>query len=213
MPEKTPHPRGGGERPVPRGWPRRRVMRTKRQSVPRRGSILPMLMISVVALCGFVALAIDVGMLVVGRNMAQAAADAAAMTGARNLNGGTDSNTGAATSAAKAVAMANEILGVQITEPQVTIEHGAYAYNESTKTYYEQYPPAGSNRYNLTRATVTYTGASAFARVININSLNISATSTAAHRPRDVGVILDFSGSMNNESDLWNNEGYLGTAN
>ena len=33
----------------------------------------------------------------------------------------------------------------------------------------------------------------------------------AAHRPRDIAIILDYSGSMNNESDLWNAESYLGS--
>src|SRR6185312_16980079 len=39
----------------------------------------------------------------------------------------------------------------------------------------------------------------------------VVATAVAAHRPRDVAVVLDFSGSMNNESDLWNCESYLGS--
>src|SRR5262249_43353496 len=41
----------------------------------------------------------------------------------------------------------------------------------------------------------------------------VTAKATAAHRPRDVAIVLDYSGSMNNESDLWNNEGYLGSVN
>src|SRR5262249_33842484 len=35
-----------------------------------------------------------------------------------------------------------------------------------------------------------------FGRVFGINSMNVSATATAAHRPRDLALILDFSGSM-----------------
>ena len=42
------------------------------------------------------------------------------------------------------------------------------------------------------------------------NSLiTVQAESQAAHRPRDVAIVLDYSGSMNNESDLWNCESYL----
>ncbi len=67
--------------------------------------------------------------------------------------------------------------------------------------------------YDLTQATVTHTANTAFANVIGFKTFTISATATAAHRPRDVAVVLDFSGSMNNESDLWNNEGYLGSVN
>src|SRR5262249_18836373 len=52
---------------------------------------------------------------------------------------------------------------------------------------------------------------SAFANVFGIPTLNVTATATAAHRPRDVGIVLDYSGSMNNESDLWNIETYVGS--
>ena len=38
----------------------------------------------------------------------------------------------------------------------------------------------------------------------------IVATAVAAHRPRDIAILLDFSGSMNDESDLWNADTYFG---
>jgi uncharacterized membrane protein len=40
-----------------------------------------------IALCGFMALAIDVGMLTIAKTQAQNAADLAALTAARTLNG------------------------------------------------------------------------------------------------------------------------------
>ena len=53
----------------------------------RRGTILPLLAISLIALLGFVALAIDVGMMAIARTQCQNAADCAALTGARTLSG------------------------------------------------------------------------------------------------------------------------------
>ena len=53
--------------------------------------------------------------------------------------------------------------------------------------------------------------ASFFSRIFGLTSLNVQATSMAAYRPRDVAIVLDFSGSMNNEADLWNCESYLGS--
>ena len=47
----------------------------------RRGTILPIVALALVGLCGFVALAIDVGMVLVARTQVQNAADAAAMAG------------------------------------------------------------------------------------------------------------------------------------
>ena len=35
-----------------------------------------------------------------------------------------------------------------------------------------------------------------FAKVFSMSAPNLQATSTAAHRPRDICVILDYSGSM-----------------
>jgi hypothetical protein len=52
-----------------------------------------------------------------------------------------------------------------------------------------------------------------FSRIFGFESITVSATATCIHRPRDVALVMDFSGSMNNESDLWNNEGYLGSEN
>ena len=69
------------------------------------------------------------------------------------------------------------------------------------------------DNYSLTQVTVTQQIGLTFAVLMGVTGSNVSATATAAHRPRDVAIVLDYSGSMNNESDLWNNETYLGTAN
>jgi uncharacterized membrane protein len=55
----------------------------------RSGTILPLVVISLVGMCGFVALAIDIGLIAVAKTQCQNAADAASMAGARSLNGNT----------------------------------------------------------------------------------------------------------------------------
>ncbi|HLN32096.1 MAG TPA: pilus assembly protein TadG-related protein [Gemmataceae bacterium] len=177
----------------------------------RRGTILPLLVIGLVAICGFVAMAIDVGMIVVARTQCQNAADSAAMTGARTLDGSPSSNLTAATANAQNAATNNSVLSQPIQTTDLTIQHGAYHYDPSSQTFYPQFPPVSPDNYNLTQVTVTHNVAYAFAKVFNLNSLNVSATAIAAHRPRDVSIVLDYSGSMNNESDLWNCETYLGS--
>src|SRR5262249_54862142 len=57
-------------------------------------------------------------------------------------------------------------------------------------------PKDPNDNYSLAKVTVTYTGKTTFARILGISSFNTRATATAAHRPRDVAIILDFSGSM-----------------
>src|SRR5260370_2328488 len=159
-------------------------------------------------------------MIVVAKGQCQNAADAAAMAGARSVDVSPSANLAAATANAKAAAEANIVLGQTVQASEVAITMGTYHYAPDTQKFSPAYPPFPApadgfppDNYNLCSATVTHTVQYAFARVFNLTSLNVSATAIAAHRPRDVAIVLDYSCSMNNESDLWYNETYLGTAN
>jgi len=157
------------------------------------------------------ALSVDLGMYSVARAQCQAAADAAAVAGARTLNTGTSDNLSQATTTATNLAMKNTILGGGILGSDVSVRHGTYHYDFNSQTFYPLFPPGANENYNLTEVTIRHTYSSAFANVIGFPTMTVSARSTAAHRPRDVAMVIDFSGSMNNESDLWNCEDYLGS--
>src|SRR5579863_315873 len=176
-----------------------------------RGAILPLTAIAIVMLCGFVALSVDLGMLAVARSQCQDASDAAAVAGARRLNGSVGSNLAGATSNAITQATRNSILGVGILQNEVSVRHGTYHYDYASQTFYPVFPPGANENYNLTEVTITHTYTSSFAKALGVGSMTVTAKSTAAHRPRDVAMVLDYSGSMNNESDLWNCESYLGS--
>ena len=176
-----------------------------------RGAILPLTALSIIALCGFLALSIDVGMLAVARAQVQDAADAAAVCGARSLIGSQSNYVANSTASAIAQACTNTILGTNIAPAEVTVTQGCYHYNYTSQTFSPEFPPGANENYNLTQVTISHTFNTTFAKVLGVNTLTVTATSTAAHRPRDVAVVLDFSGSMNNESDLWNCESYLGS--
>jgi Putative Flp pilus-assembly TadE/G-like len=177
----------------------------------RRGSVLPLAVICLVALFGFVALAIDLGMMAVARTQCQNAADTAAMTAARLLNGdpNTNNNMNAAGQGGINAAAGNTILSANVpggTAAQsgnafqagnVKIEFGSYTYDTGLAKFSPKLPKDPNDNWTLARATVTYNGAtSGFARVLGVTNFNTSAVATAVHRPRDVAVILDFSGSM-----------------
>jgi Flp pilus assembly protein TadG len=185
-------------------------MRRKSKKL-RLGIVLPIIAVAIVALVGLVSLAVDVGRLVVAKTECRAAADAAAIAGARSLDG-TQNLTGATASAVAATAD-YLILGESIAADEVAVEHGSYHYDVGAEKFYPQIPAVAPDNYNLTKVTITHTVKLTFARVLGRTMSTVSATSTAAHRPRDIAIVLDYSGSMNNESDLWNNESYLGTAN
>ncbi len=182
----------------------------RRKKISRRGSVLPLVVISLVGLFGFVALAIDVGMILVAKTQCQNAADTAAMTGARAIDGSNTPNLTYATAKAVEAATANEVLNRDVVAADVTVTHGAYHYNTAQERFEPNFPPVAPDNYNLTQVQVRYVGAAAFAKVFGSTPFDVSASAIAAHRPRDVCMVFDFSGSMNNESDLWNNEGYLG---
>jgi len=200
-------------------------MKLQRIAARRPASIMPLVVLCLVAMCGFLALSIDIGMMLVARTQAQNAADAAAMTGARTLNGSSNSNEPNAKINAAAVAELNSVLSQAVQASEVTVVDGSYDYDATSQVFVINIPPiqkydnsttpptALPLTYNLSRVTVTPSRQPAFSRVLGVTSLNVSATATAAHRPRDVCLVLDYSGSMNNESDLWNNEGYLTSAN
>ncbi len=177
----------------------------------RPGAILPLVVVSLVALIGFVAMAVDIGMIALARTQAQQAADAAAMTATRTLNGGTNPNVNGAITNGQNIAAANTILSDAILTTDVTINIGAYHYNAASQTFRPQYPAVAPDTSNLAQATVVHSHPSAFGAVLGLATQNVSATAIAAYRPRDVAVILDYSGSMNNESDVWNYETYNGS--
>ncbi|HEX4144683.1 MAG TPA: pilus assembly protein TadG-related protein [Pirellulales bacterium] len=182
----------------------------KTSKVRRRGAILPLFALMLVGLIGFLALAIDIGIVAVAETQCQNAADNAALAGTRALNGTASGNAAAAVGIAQSAAGINPILSQAVTSGQVAVQLGAYHYDYGSMTFTPQFPPVAPDNYNLTQVTVTSGISSFFSRIFGFTSLNVQATATAAYRPRDVAIALDFSGSMNNEADLWNCETYLG---
>src|SRR5205807_3736273 len=101
----------------------------------------------------FVALAIDVGMVLVARTQVQNAADAAAMAGARTIDGSASSNLTQATANAKAAGALNQVLSNPIKQSEVTVQHGTYHYDVTGQTFAPNLTtplPSGDN-YNLTQ--------------------------------------------------------------
>jgi hypothetical protein len=183
------------------------VPRTARRT-PRRGSVLPLIVVSLTALLGFVALAVDLGLIAIARTQAQNAADCAALTGARTLSGDPLNNNNYANCepAARIAAGANKVLTNYINgqDPAVVqVQVGAYSYNPASGVWSAMIPKGASDPYSLVRVTINATGNQTFfARVFGVNMFNVTARATAAHRPRDIAMILDFSGSMRFSSVL-----------
>jgi len=203
------------------------IMRSKCTGAERSGAVLPLVAVCFVIVFGFVALAIDLGIMAVARNQAQNAADSAATAGARAFNGDSSNsyNYSAVPNAAFTAASTNRILNNAISAPtlssssistavstytsgQVTVDLGSYAY------YYSDDSPAPTQEgfkldiprqrdtdpWSAVRATVTANNKPFFGGLFGLSSFDSTAVATAVHRPRDVVIVLDLSGSMRFQS-------------
>ncbi len=165
----------------------------------RRGTVLVLFVVGLVPIVGFMAFAIDVGMMTVSQTQLRDAADATALAGCRALNGDTSNNNNYAgvAPAAQTALTNNEVLGTTLNTSQLTLNIGRYSYNQSSQQFEGNFP-GGSGNWNMVQATVTanVTGSLGFSKLFNLSLPNFQATATAAHRARDVCFILDYSGSM-----------------
>ena len=183
-------------------------MRHQRVDNRRRGAVVPLVAVLLVAMLTLLALAIDVGMITIAKTQAQNAADSAAMAGTRALNGDTansaNNNYSNAGPRAKQTAALNSILTKAITDAQCTVDIGSYSYDYTNNKFVTAYTtkPATEN-WSLVRAKIQADDyKTGFAKVIGVTSFNVSATATAIHRPRDVAIVLDVGGSMRYDSLL-----------
>jgi Flp pilus assembly protein TadG len=165
----------------------------------RRGTAMVLLAVCLIPLLACVALAIDVGMLSMAQTQLNDAADAAAMAGARTLNGNsaTNNNYSSVAPTAQQVIGNNSILGIAITNAQLSLNIGRYVYNSTAQQFQGQFPGPSTQNWNMVQATVTSTqnNLKGFSKIFNFLP-SLQAVSTAAHQPRDVCLILDYSGSM-----------------
>jgi hypothetical protein len=172
-----------------------------------------MLACCLIALFTFVALAVDVGMLAVSRTQCQQAADLAALIGARTINnkpGVVDSNRanaladarvaiiGGTTSTGKTVPP-NYNLSSALIDPQVTsIRAGQYSYDTTNQVFAVTYPSsiATGQSWTAVEVVITTSQPTYFMRVFGVSSMPSGARSVAVHRPRDMALVLDMTGSM-----------------
>jgi hypothetical protein len=184
-------------------------MRVTRFAV-RRGTVLPMLGVCIVGLFGFVALAVDLGMLAVSRTQCQNAADVAALVGTRTLNnkdGVAYSNLPNAITNLKAATTTNPHMSGSFSNSQITkIEAGQYLYNPTTQTFQVASwtdvtsnggtVTASSGSWTALRVTISVAQPTYFMRVFGVNSMPSGARATAVYRPRDIAFAIDMTGSM-----------------
>ena len=164
-----------------------------------------MVTVCLVGLLSFVALAADVGMMAVARTQAQATADIGALSGARTFNGLSGNNRTAAEAQARAAALNNIMLASQIAAGDISsVTSGVYRYDTVSQRFTADFStaPSATESYGAMRVVIQKSQPTFFGQIMGINSMQIGATATAVHRPRDLAIVLDFSGSMKFSSEF-----------
>jgi len=186
----------------------------------RKGAVLVLAAALMVMVLGFATFSIDVGYLSLAKNQMQTAADAAALAGASELSGTLSPEVVAANvrEAAIAAAAANRAAdqsSVFLSESDVIL--GSRTWNSSSQSYQtnwgDAYTPYNLVKVDLSRSENASlepglrTGADYgiplfFAPIFGQKTANLNVSAVATFQPRDVVIVLDFSGSMNDDSEL-----------
>jgi Flp pilus assembly protein TadG len=171
---------------------------TRHARARQRGAVAIIVAVSLVALMGFVAIAVDVGNLFYSQRQLQAATDAAALAGAVDLwsNTWTTAQTDAkAYSASQGNSLTSNVSVTSTTVTGLQLSSVALPYAQATSGY---------NGIQVTQqaSVPTY-----FAQIFGIKSVPISATSKAAaggagHPAQyNVVIIIDTTRSMSTTTD------------
>lgn len=199
--------------------------------IRRRGTFIPIVALCLVGLFAFTALAIDLGILMVMRTDCQNAADSSALVGTRMLDNKPTSTNNNAVEAMKAAGRSvdnNILLNVNFQNSNiVSIQTGTYDYDTSVTpnvfkitNYSTSWTPAGGSQpapgaapsgksWTAMVVEVTGTQPTFFNKVMGVNSMTTGARAVAVHRPRDVAVVIDITGSMRFGSSCSANGVYL----
>ena len=185
----------------------------------RRGNIILLSAGVLIMTLAFAAFSIDIGYLAVAKGQLQSAVDAATLAGAMELNPNIDQAVVAQNvkNAAMDVASANQVGNHSglLLDPSVDIELGRRDWNSSSSSFVFSFGP-NAVPYNIVRVTGrldtvwnSRTGQSEdrrlprfFAPAIDHENVTRSVGSVATYQPRDMVLVLDYSGSMNDDTEF-----------
>jgi hypothetical protein len=194
------------------------VSSRKQVVLKRRGSILVLAAFLMVLMTMLLAVSVDVGYMMTVQNEMDRAVDAAALAGAGSLVDGAE----AAKLGAFEVFVQNPVGKVNLVaddpnwrqnlatlynqhKEDITIQTGIWN-PESPKPQPGQQDTRFSQTEVLPSAihiVATHNNAPLFfARAFGQNSFNVTSEAIARYQPRDIALVLDFSGSMNDDSEL-----------
>lgn len=185
----------------------------------RRGNIILLSAFVITMVLGFAAFSIDIGYLAVAKGQLQAAVDAATLAAAMELNPNIDQTVVETNvkNAASEVAALNPVGNHRglLLDPTVDIELGRRDWDSVNSSFVFSF---GSTAvpYNIVRVTGRLddvfnpaTGLKEnrklplfFAPAIDQDNVIMKVGSVATYQPRDMVLVLDYSGSMNDDTEF-----------
>ncbi|MCG8403852.1 MAG: VWA domain-containing protein [Phycisphaerales bacterium] len=175
------------------------------KSRARRGSIMVQTTVfgSAVGL-GVAALAVDTGLMYGAKQELQSAADAAALAAASQL-GTTANPTDMALAEAAKYASQNSIMGDNADLIQTDLVFGHATMSGDDKfDFHANTQPYDAVKVTLRRDQSASDGPVSllFARTFGLTETQMEASAVAMLVPRDIALVIDLSGSMNDDSEL-----------
>ena len=165
----------------------------------RAGAMLPLIAVSMTILFVAAVLAIDIARIHVTRSELRTATDAAARAGVEAL--GREQSQSAATAAAIAIAEENLVAGNGLTLNPNDILFGTSTQKaDGSFSFVEGGPILNSVKVLGDRRSGSPDGVvpMMFGKMFGVNSFSPVQSATAARLDRDIGMVLDVSGSMGN---------------
>jgi len=162
----------------------------------RRAAILVLAAVMLTAIVGLLAVALDVGYIVLVRSQLQVAADAAALAGAGCLAEGTQSVFSAADRYAHYHTSGGQLLSVLPEDVELGF------WEPRIREFTSEHEGANAVRVRVRRSENTGNPAPLFfARIFGKTGVDLSAEAVAATVPRDIAFVVDVSESMNDETE------------
>ncbi|NNJ27353.1 hypothetical protein LzC2_34550 [Planctomycetes bacterium LzC2] len=181
----------------------------------RKGVFTPVAVVCLFAVLGFVALGVDLGLIALTRARMQFATDAAALAAAHELADvvaeGDDPSALDAEMAERARAMAVKVAGMNETfvDSEIDIRLGKRVYDNDLGRYRIQW---GGAPYNVVEVAARKENPDTtapdgqmpafFSRIFGMTGHSFRVSSIAYTEPRDLVLVLDYSASMNDDSEF-----------
>jgi len=164
----------------------------RRRRSNRQGAIAVLAALLMVAVMGMLAFAIDMGCVVAARTDIQRASDSGALAGAGRLGEGTS----VAQQTAVQFVQANPVARDVVAAGDIQVEFGQW--DEQTRTML----PGGQVPSAIRVIARQPDRPLFFGRLFGLGRFETQAEAVATYRPRDIVVVLDYSASMNDDSEL-----------